>query len=242
MKIHVLLKKEEINPIMTEGKVVVVLDILLATSTITAALAEGATYVIPVLNEREAKETFVSYPNALLVGEYEGKTIEGFLDPNPTLLKKKVSGKGIILSTTNGTVAVRKSRHAKCVYVASLLNGEEVAKKIAMLHSEDTILVVCSGSSDHFCLEDFLGAGYIVKSLNMLCESAELTDAALASLLFYEEMKEQKETILSRSRVGQMLMNYGFEKEIHEIAELNKYPIVPIFDGEKIIAAKERMK
>jgi 2-phosphosulfolactate phosphatase len=49
-KIHVLLKKEELDNQRLPGKVVVVLDVLFATSSIVAALAHGASEVIPALN------------------------------------------------------------------------------------------------------------------------------------------------------------------------------------------------
>src|SRR3970282_677583 len=54
-RIHVLTRKEELDGIRVPGKVVVVLDILFATTTMVAALAHGATEVIPVDDEKAAR-------------------------------------------------------------------------------------------------------------------------------------------------------------------------------------------
>ena len=81
-KIHVLLKKEELEQEkINNEKIVVVFDILLATSTITTLLAHGANEVIPVLNFEEAisEEKQRNDENVLKVGEYRGKPIDGFL-------------------------------------------------------------------------------------------------------------------------------------------------------------------
>src|SRR6478752_2006561 len=136
-KVHVILKKEELLAKKLEGKTVVIFDVLLATSTIAAALQQGAIEVIPVKNEEEARKKAETYkPDEIaLVGEYRGKTIEFFFDPNPSTLKEHVQNKAVILSTTNGTVAIHNAEKAKHVYAASLLNGEAVtdAAKAALL-------------------------------------------------------------------------------------------------------------
>lgn len=82
-KIHLLLKKEEIDEQkISENKVAVVFDILLATSTITSALEFGAKQVIPVLNGTDAEKiaSTMNGEDCVLVGEYQGKTIDGFLN------------------------------------------------------------------------------------------------------------------------------------------------------------------
>ncbi|MCZ0853301.1 2-phosphosulfolactate phosphatase, partial [Brevibacillus laterosporus] len=212
-KVHVILKKEELLAKKLEGKTVVIFDILLATSTIAAALQQGATEVIPVKNEEEARKKAKTYkPDEIaLVGEYGGKTIEGFFEPNPSTLKQHVQNKTVILSTTNGTVAIHNAEKAKHVYAASLLNGEAVAS--AVCQPSETVLLVCSGSSGRFCLEDLYGAGYFISCLLRL-KAFRLTDAAKAALLFYEAYEHSPVEILKQSAVGEMLTQSGFLDEI----------------------------
>ncbi|MFV5314164.1 2-phosphosulfolactate phosphatase [Priestia megaterium] len=238
-KVHVILKKEELLAKKLEGKTVVIFDILLATSTIAAALQQGATEVIPVRNEEEARNKAKTYkPDEIaLVGEYRGKTIEGFLDPNPSTLKH-VQNKTVILSTTNGTVAIHNAEKAKHVYAASLLNGEAVASAVCQPSQDETVLLVCSGSSDRFCLEDLYGAGYFISCLLQL-KTFHLTDAAKAALLLYEAYEHSPVEILKRSSVGEMLTQYGFLEEIGFASRKNVYSVVPKVVKKKLVNGEE---
>ena len=240
-KCHLLMRKEEIDEKQLAGKIAVVFDVLLATSTITAALYDGAEEVIPVLNAEEAR-IVAKHKNEgsyLLVGEYEGRTIKGFYGPSPVQLKGKVAGKSMILSTTNGTVAARKAASAKEVYMSALLNGKAVAERIAKDHHDETIIIICSGSSGLFCTEDFYGAGYFLDCLlKETDENLDVTDAAHTAQQFYEAKKSQNETVLEKSRVGQMLSQFGFIDEIRFIAQRGAFPIVPYLNGETIVADK----
>src|SRR5262252_7798409 len=95
-KIHVLLKKEELDSQRLPGKVVVVLDVLFATSSIVTALAHGAVEVVPFLNGQAALQQAARRPKGsdVLSGELKAMTLEGFSHPVPrSLLKEKLTGK-----------------------------------------------------------------------------------------------------------------------------------------------------
>lgn len=232
MKIHLLFKKEDIDKRkMADNKIAVVFDVLLATSTVASALEFGAKEVIPVINGEAAvkeaqgtdKDSFV------LVGEYEGKTIDGFLSPNPLELRERIKGKTVILSTTNGTVALKNSADANAVYAASLLNCEAVAKHILKDYQGETIVAVCSGSSNEFNVEDFIGAGCFIEALiKHYGEECILTDSAYAAHGFYHFNRGKSEDILKASRVGHMLSTHGYEKEVEFVSQENIFTKVPI--------------
>lgn len=241
MKIHLLFKKEDIDRQKTlETKVVVIFDILLATSTIATALEFGAKEVIPVLNGAEAIAEANARENGsyVLVGEYLGKTIDGFLSPYPMELKEKIKGKTVILSTTNGTIALKNASGAKTVYASSILNSKAVADQILTDYKGETILLVCSGSSNHFNVEDFIGAGYFIDCLiRHSGRGIDITDAAFAAHQFFQSNQKNVISILKRSRVGQMLTNAGFEKEIEFIAQESLFNTVPyLADTKRIVA------
>jgi acetyl esterase len=242
MKIHLLLKKEDIDKQkMADNKIAVVFDVLLATSTITSALEFGAKEVIPVLDgkgaEKEAegreKDHFV------LVGEYQGKTIDGFLSPNPLELREKIEGKSVILSTTNGTVALKSSAEAKAVYAVSLMNCKAVANHILKDYQGETIVVVCSGSSNEFNVEDFHGAGCFIDCLIKEYDKGFfLTDSAYAAQSFYHAHNQNSDDILKDSRVGRMLSKHGFDQEIKFVSQQNVFATVPmLIDRKRIIDA-----
>ncbi|WLR57130.1 2-phosphosulfolactate phosphatase [Mesobacillus subterraneus] len=241
MKVHLLLKKEDIDKRkMADNKIAVVFDVLLATSTIASALEFGAKEVIPVLDGKAAEQEAAlrEKDSFILVGEYQGKTIDGFLSPNPLELKEKIKGKSVILSTTNGTVALKNSAEANAVYAASLMNCEAVANHILKDYQEETIVVVCSGSSNEFNVEDFQGAGCFIDCLiKQYGDELLLTDSAYAAHSFYHAHNQNSDDILKASRVSRMLNKHGFEKEIEFVSQQNIFYKVPmLLDKKRIIA------
>lgn len=231
-KIHVLLKKEELDAQRLPGKVVVVLDVLFATSSIVTALAHGATEVIPALDGESALAEARGRPpgSYVLSGELNAATLPGFAHPMPlALLEQDLRGKALIYSTTNGTVAVRKSSEAAHVFAAALLNGEAVVEHLTRSFREETVLLVCSGSADNFNLEDFYGAGYLV-SLLARRGAHELSDAAQAAWLLHD--REDALDCLSRSRVGRMMLARGLSREVAFAAQKSRFQVLPrLADG-----------
>lgn len=237
MKIHVLLKKEELDAQRLPGKTVVVLDILFATSSIVAAMAHGAAEVMPTLDGAAAQAEAARHPagTCVLSGELNADTLPGFVHPTPlALLAENLEGKSLIYSTTNGTVAVNKSREADHVYAAALLNGEAVVKHIAQHHGDETVLIVCSGSADNFNLEDFYGAGYLVSLFARQGQEHEFTDAALAAMLLHEKCEAGE--CLRRARVGRMMLERRLDREVDFAAQKNLYTVVPKLEGNRLRA------
>lgn len=236
-KIHLLMRKEDIDHELMKGKIAIVFDVLLATSTITSALENGAREVIPVLNKDEAlaeasKREEGSY---LLAGEYAGFLLNGFVSPLPLELEGQVSGKTMILSTTNGTVAIKKAASAKKVYAASLLNGSAVADVIRRFYADETVVLVCSSSMEKFCLEDFYGAGYFLDCLvNPSASDWEMTDSAKTALFFYRGNIEDSAQILKQARVGEQLTASGREADVRYVARRGVFSAVPCLSGQTL--------
>lgn len=231
-KVHVLLKKEELDQQRLAGKVVVVLDILFATTSIAAALAHGAETVVPLVSGEAAlaearKRDKASY---ILSGELNAETLDGFCHPMPlALLNENVAGRTVIYCTTNGTVALAKAAEAEHVYAAALVNGRATVERIARAHGDATVLIVCSGSADNFNLEDFYGAGHLVSLLRELGgDRHEYTDAALAAALLYERTDAME--CLGRARVGRMMLARGLEDEVRFAAQADRFAVVPKLD------------
>src|SRR5690348_1569922 len=108
-KVHVLFRRQDLDMVRLDGKVVVVLDILFATSTMIAALADGAVEVVPALNEEHARERAktLSPGSYVLSGELFADTIAGFAPPTPmALMKHDLRSRTVVYATTNGTVAL----------------------------------------------------------------------------------------------------------------------------------------
>jgi 2-phosphosulfolactate phosphatase len=233
-KVHVLYRREDLDHEKLEGKVAVVLDVLFATSTIITALANGATEVIPTLDEAGARAEAQKHPEGsyVLAGELYAETLPGFASPTPlALLKEPIAGKKLIYSTTNGTVALRQSAGADHVYAAALLNGRAVIEHVLRNHPGKTILIVCSGSMGMVNLEDMYGAGYLVDLLSASLDGeGDLSDAAQAARSLFRS--EDAVDCLLRSRVGRMMTERNLEHEVHFAAELSAVSAVPkLIDG-----------
>ena len=232
-KIHVLLKKEELDNQRLAGKVVVVLDILFATTSIVAALASGAREVVPLPNgkaamaeaEKREKDSYV------LSGELNADTLPGFCHPTPlALLREPLADRSVLYCTTNGTVAVHKSQQADHVYAAALINGRAVVERIVREQGDETVLIVCSGSADNFNLEDFYGAGHFVALFSALAPNRyEFTDAAIAAETLYA--KSDAVETLKRARIGRLMLSRGLEAEIKYAAQQDCFDVVPKLVG-----------
>ena len=227
-KVHVLLKKEELDAQRLEGKVVVVLDILFATSSIVTALAHGASEVIPAPDGDAARAAAGNFApgSYVLSGELNADTLPGFVHPTPkALLAEGLAGRRLVYCTTNGTVALAKSQGAAHVYAAALVNGRAMVERIVRHHPESTVLIVCSGSADNFNLEDFYGAGYLVALFRRVLPAAEYSDAALAAELLHDHCDGLD--ALRRARVGRMMLARGLDAEVAFAAQESCYDVVP---------------
>ncbi|MFQ3544006.1 2-phosphosulfolactate phosphatase [Halobacillus rhizosphaerae] len=233
-KVQVIFKKEEIKPGEMAGKTAVVFDVLFATTTITAALADGAVSVIPVLTGAQAREKAKTFKEPyVLAGEDQGKTLEGFHHPLRTFLQPVVKNKHLILSTTNGTVALQRSSQADHLYAASLLNNQAVARRLYEEHRHDTILLICSGTSGDFTMEDFFGAGSLMNELLKLGKW-DMSDAARTALLFYRGIHQTSVELLRSTRIGQLLIELGMDPvEINFASQEGIFDTIPKYDPEE---------
>ena len=213
------------------GKVVVVVDILFATTTMVAALAHGATEVLPVLDEAAARLAARQLPenSYVLSGELYAETLPGFAHPAPlALLEHGVEGKSLVYSTTNGTVAMMQPARAARVYCGALLNARALAEHILARHERETILIVCSGSGNNFNFEDFYGAGYFVECFR--AHVGDISDAAKAALALYRQARAPE--ALLDCRVGRMMVARGLAHEVEFACRRDVYPVVPaLHDG-----------
>ena len=226
-KIHVLLKKEELDAQRLPGKVVVVLDVLFATSTVVTALAHGAAEVLPTLDGSAAlAEAHTRAAGSyVLSGELNAQTLPGFAHPTPlALVSEDLAGRTLIYSTTNGTVALSKAKAADHVFAAALLNGAAMVAHLERRFRDATVLIVCSGSVGNFNLEDFYGAGYLV-SLFARDRGHELSDAALAARMLHDRRDALE--CLSAGRVGRMMLARGLEAEVAFAARKSCFDAVP---------------
>jgi len=232
-KVHVLFRRQDLDMVKLQGKTVIVLDVLFATSTMIAALADGAAEVLPAMNEGHAREKAqgLEAGSYVLAGELFADTIAGFAPPTPmALMAHDLRGRTVIYATTNGTVALNEAAGAAHVYAGALLNAGAVVEHIARHHADSTVLIVCSGSMGNPNLEDMYGAGCFVELLASRLGAHDLSDAAWAARALYKS--EPAESLLLRCRVGQMMQARGLTEEVKFAARESVMRVVPkLVDG-----------
>lgn len=250
MKIHVLLSPHSADELYFTGKTVVVIDVLRATTVINTALSNGAKEVIPVNTIEFAMK--VSGTNTLLCGERNTKMIEGFNLGNSPLdyTEEVVSGKSIILFTTNGSKSVVKAKFAEKVFIASFNNLEALSKRLVDLGND--IVILCSGAEGLFCIEDTVCAGKLIRKIEKIKPEIEFTDAARASIELNKSFGKDITSMLRDCEHGRKLIENDFEKDIDACAELSTLEICPEFsegvikltseDIEKVKSSEETEK
>ncbi len=251
MKIDVILTPRLLPPHL-EDAICVVIDILRATTTIVTALANGAREVRPCTTVAEARQRAKSGDNIpfLLGGERKGLPIPGFhLGNSPTeyLDAEKMAGKVIYFSTTNGTPALQRAfkGSARPVYLGALVNLSAVSAatiKAAAGNAIERILLVCAGRHGKPSLEDTYGAGLLVPRLQSELVKAgpppELGDAATAAAEYAAMNREKPLAVLSTSEHGRYLESIGFAADLEYASQIDKYQVVPRFDGKRIISSE----
>ena len=142
------------------NKIIVVIDILRATSTILTLFSKGATSIIPIETLNECKE----YKNKgyVIMGERMGKKVKGFdFGNSPSkILEKKFKYKKIAIATSNGTKTILKTKKSKMTLIGSFLNLKSIVNYLDK--QNDDILLLCSGWQGSINLEDTLCAGAII--------------------------------------------------------------------------------
>jgi 2-phosphosulfolactate phosphatase len=154
--------------------VCVVFDVLRATTSMLTALHNGARNIYPVAEISEALALYHKHPGALLAGEREGLRIRAAqtggtdfqLGNSPReFTPARVSGKTIIMTTTNGTRALQSCAGARRVLIGGFVNLPALARWIDK-EAPSNLLVICAGTFAQAAYEDTLAAGALAELLS----------------------------------------------------------------------------
>ncbi len=211
--------------------IVVVIDIFRATSSICYGIENGAESIIPVATI-EACESY-RHSEYLLAAERNGEVVDGFDFGNSpfSYTEDKVSGKTIVLTTTNGTHAINMSRGAHKIVIGSFLNLASLCDWLKTQSND--VLLLCSGWKDKVNLEDTLFAGGVVHYLRD--ENYSLDDAGIASEDLYIMAKDDLNTYLKKTSHSERLKKLGIEEDIKFCLNLNITKEIPVLDGERLV-------
>lgn len=240
------------NTMNLKGGTAVIIDILRASSTIITALHNGAKRVIPCATPDAARQIRAQSPieAVLLGGERGGVIIEGFDSGNsPTEYSaRRVAGKTIAFTTTNGTQALLKSVAAETILIGAFINRHALVDR---LHADQRpVHLVCAGTDGEITGEDVLFAGAVVEALHQM-EAATLSnarrwlpnDCARIAQRFWRqsigntsisdgsgELSSRIESAMRDTHGGLNLCELGYDNDIRLCSAVDCIDLVPVWD------------
>lgn len=232
MKIETLFTNKDLHNYDISNKVVVVIDVLRATTTLITALNNDALSIISVSEIEKVVALKKDDQQAFLCGERDGVKIEGFDKGNSPFEYDDVSGRNLIFSSTNGSKTIEMAKDSKKLYIGALINAKKLAKTLFDDHNEDSILIACSGNKNKACVEDTLCAGYLINLLTEKQADMFIDDSSRIALSFYNENQDNLYTMIKESFHGKHLLslNPKFDKDIFYCSQKDTIMKVPYFN------------
>ncbi|HUF36361.1 MAG TPA: 2-phosphosulfolactate phosphatase [Gemmatimonadales bacterium] len=240
MRLDVVFTPAGLTSMEVQGRTVLVIDILRATTAMCAALHHGARAILPVASTEEALRLAQTIGSAdlLLAGERNCVRIPGFHLGNSPLemTEDAVRGRTLIVTTTNGTKALLACQGAAAVYPAAAVNLTLAAERAReSLEREGDLLVVCAGRNGAFSLEDAYCAGRLMAAaLESRAPRRWMNDAALVALDLVRRYGERWARPLARSRAGRELARLGFAADVADAGRVDAYPVLPHFHERRV--------
>lgn len=213
--------------------IVVVIDVLRATTAICSAINSGVRSIIPVSTVEEA----LAYKEkGYIVGaERQGEVVEGFdIGNSPySYMDPSLVGKDIVLTTTNGTRAINIASSAPAVVIGALVNLNYLVEWLVAQNKD--VLCLCSGWKDNFNLEDTICGGAIASELINTGKFTSNEDSSVAAKYLYLSAKDNYIGFLKASSHRRRLKRLNLNKDVKFCLMPNQMDIIPILDKGKII-------
>jgi 2-phosphosulfolactate phosphatase len=228
--IEVILSPALFNFRTTYGDyIVVVIDVLRATTAFCAAFDSGIENVVPV----SGLDELIEYKNKgyLTAAERDGNKVDfaDFGNSPVVFLQSALKGKNLAYSTTNGTQAVEMAKTSGNIAVAAFANLGAVT---AWLNEQQkNIVILCSGWKNTFSLEDTLCAGALVEALEHSGEFSHICDASENALTLWKSSRNEMQEVVKKGNHYQRLVQLGQFDDLHHCFLLNTSEAVPVWDG-----------
>jgi 2-phosphosulfolactate phosphatase len=239
VRLDVFFSPLQVRPGDTAGRLVAIVDVLRASTTVATALGNGARSVIPLEGADEviSRSREFARSQILLAGEQKMHPITGFdLGNSPSEFGPEVvEGKTILITTTNGTRTLLGVQGARDIVIASYVNFTAVLTMMKVAAGTNTdIAIICAGEEGIFTLEDSACAGRYVRAIPKRADSVQVNDAATASVLIEKKYGDNIAKVFKESTHGQALQKAGFGDDLAAAAEVDSYPVVPIYQDRQI--------
>ncbi|MGQ8338875.1 2-phosphosulfolactate phosphatase [Sunxiuqinia sp. A32] len=216
-----------------DENIVVVVDILRATSAICNAFHNGVKRIIPVSTVEEARVK--KQEGYTVASERDGYVLDfaDFGNSPFNFTSDKVYGKEIVYSTTNGTRCIHMAAHSKAVVVGSFLNLTAIADWL--LKQDAPILIFCASWKDRFSLEDTVFAGALAEKLLESGKFETICDAVTASLDLWSLAKSDLYNYILKAAQKGRLAEKGLDDCIEFCHQPDSTKVIPIFKEDSLL-------
>jgi len=216
--------------------IVVIIDVLRATSAICTAFHHGAEKIIPVATVEEARKYKES---GMMAGaERDAIKVEGFEFGNSPFdyMGPDVLGKTIALTTTNGTQAIDVARNAYKVVIGAFTNISALSDWL--ISQDRNVLLLCSGWKNRFNLEDSLFAGAVTHELVQRNPKLLLGDGCLALKYLFQIAEKNPARFLARASHKERLSKLGLKDDIRYCLQKDMTDVIPVLEGDALVKLK----
>ena len=217
--------------------VVVVVDVLRATSAICAAFMNGVDKIIPIGTVEEARE--FKNKGYLLAAERDGIVLDfaDFGNSPYNFTPERVKGKTIVYSTTNGTQAIQLASSCHKVVIGAFLNLSALSNWL--VNQNRDIVILCAGWKNRFSLEDTVLAGAIAKKVLDHAGFYTTCDSTLASLDLWSLAKPDILGYIDKAAQQSRLRKNGLDDVIGYCHTPDLTNIIPLYSNGALTAISE---
>ena len=239
MRCDVFFGIQQVTPADVQGRIVAVIDVLRASTSIALALANGAKAVVPTESSEEAVLRAKNFTRSevRLAGERKMHPIPGFDFGNSPrdFTREAVEGKTILMTTTNGTAALLGVQGARDVVVASYVNFSAVLALLrAGLRGGAEVSIVCAGRDRQFSLEDAACAGRYARHITKRLANIQVNDGARAAMYLDGRYRDDQRRLFEDSAHGAALIEAGYEGDLAVCGAVDSTPVVPVYADRQI--------
>ena len=234
--IHTSLSPALLHLYDVSNSIVVIIDVLRATSTIATVLYNGAKCIIPV-DSVAACIRIGKQIEGITAGERDGKVAEGLSYGNSPFEypREFVSGKTLVLTTTNGTKLLHMAleKGAKKIITGSFGNLSAVCDYL--IEQKRHVILGCAAWKDRVNIEDTLFAGAVISRIKdhftINCDASQMAQT------MYKDAREDLFEFLKNKHASHYLRlsKFGLEKDIRYCLTEDAANVLCVYEGGKLV-------
>jgi 2-phosphosulfolactate phosphatase len=215
--------------------VVVLVDILRATTSICTAVANGVEAIVPVASHAEARR--LKSEGFLVATEKDGVQLDfaDFGNSAFSFTRDAIGGTTLVYCTTNGTRALKLAEGADGIVIGAFINIS--ALTAWLVRRQKNVVILCSGWKNKFCLEDALFAGALTARLLETGGFRTGCDSARAATDLWRLAETDVLDYIEKAAARRRLKDLGLDDVIPYSFECDRVEVVPVFDGHAIRGA-----